>query len=44
MRICNPYADSEWKKAKKEIETIPDSVVLDELHAETGPYQVLSSC
>jgi len=38
MRIWNPYeVQMPSGKAKKEIEeTIPDSVVIDELHAETG--------
>jgi hypothetical protein len=39
MRICNAYeVQMQSGKAKKEIETIPDFVVIDELHAETGTY------
>jgi hypothetical protein len=37
MRICNPCeVQMQNGKAKKEIKTISDSVVIDDLHAETG--------
>jgi hypothetical protein len=41
MRICNSYeVQMQNGKAKKEMETIPDSVVIDELHTETGTLSV----